>query len=301
MVRYWREGKAKAQAERRVGRPVDCDWRIDIWVAWVSQRALEVKACEARQQQAADAVTALADDCHPFDANTGAAVSAADMQQRLGKHLGTLEQVAQEARLPGKATQALDEGKSWTGKLVAALAWFWSVVAMKVEELDLPFQAEQAFEEQLLAGLYWQQAARRGRAAQERRQKEELSERLLRQAWQANGALGQLSEEKRGEVRRVAEEVVGLFARSSSCVEGRNGRSSLLHHGQCRLSAGRLKALTAVHNYLAERPDGTTAAERFFGQKPRDVFTWLLQRLPNLPRPAAKRPAKDPLAAPVPG
>jgi len=95
--------------------------------------------------------------------------------------------------------------------------------------------------------------------------------------------------------------VVGLFARSSSCVEGRNGRLSLFHHGQTRLSAGRLRALTVVHNYVAERPDGTTAGERFFGHKPRDVFSWLLERMPDLPRPAAKRPKKAPQAAPVAG
>ena len=51
-----------------------------------------------------------------------------------------------------------------------------------------------------------------------------------------------------------------------------------------------------IHNYLVVRPDGTTAAERFFGQKPRDLFDWLLQRLPDLPRPASKRPRKEPLA-----
>jgi hypothetical protein len=56
------------------------------------------------------------------------------------------------------------------------------------------------------------------------------------------------------------------------------------------VSEGKLKALTAVHNYVVKRADGTTAAERFFGTKHRDAFTWLLQRLPDLPRPTAKRP-----------
>ena len=50
--------------------------------------------------------------------------------------------------------------------------------------------------------------------------------------------------------------------------------------------------MTVIHNYQSTRPDGTTAAERFFGKKPRDVFNWLLERLPDLPRPAAKRPQR---------
>ena len=93
----------------------------------------------------------------------------------------------------------------------------------------------------------------------------------------------------------------GLFSRSSSCVEGRNGRLSLHHHGQGRLSEGRLKALTTVHNYVIERSDGTTAAERFFGSKPRNVFAWLLDRLPDLPQPAVKRPKKSAQTTPLLG
>ena len=53
-----------------------------------------------------------------------------------------------------------------------------------------------------------------------------------------------------------------------------------------------LAALTVLHNYFSRRADGTTAAERFFGQKPDDLFGWLLQRLPELPRPAQPRPRK---------
>jgi hypothetical protein len=291
LTRYWRDEAARAQAGApRPGRPTDYDWRIEVSAAQAGHCARDVQACEARQEQARDAVAGVADDYHPFDARTGAAVTAAEMEQRLHEHLRTLAGVAEQAGLADKGGATSDKGRRWTGRLVAALAWFWAVARTKVEALELPGAAERAVNEKLLPGLYWQQAARRGRTAEERRQKEALSERLLRQAWRPDGVLGRLPPEGRREVERVGKEVVGLFARSSSCVEGRNGRLSLLHHGQCRLSAARLKALTAVHNYVSERGDGTTAAERFFGGKPRDAFAWLLERMPDLPRPAAKRP-----------
>ena len=98
-----------------------------------------------------------------------------------------------------------------------------------------------------------------------------------------------LAEEERKEVQEVARQIAGLFQRSSSCVEGRNGRLSLQHHGHSRVSERRLKALTVIHNYVVKRSDGTTAAQRFFGQPHQDVFPWLLQRMPDLPRPAPKR------------
>jgi hypothetical protein len=48
------------------------------------------------------------------------------------------------------------------------------------------------------------------------------------------------------EVERAWWQALGLFSRSSSCVEGRSGRLSLFGHAQTRLSQGRLEALTAV-------------------------------------------------------
>lgn len=213
----------------------------------------------------------------------------------------TLEEVAEQAELGGKAQEGLARGKRWITALVYAMEWFWGVARDCMEKLDLSEEAEQAFTEKLLPGLYWRQAASRARTAEERRQKEDLAERLVKEAWAKGGVLSSLGEEEQQEVKRVASEVVGLFARSSSCVEGRNGRLALFHHGQTRLSSGRLKALTVIHNYQTTRADGTTAAERFFGKKPRDLFSWLLARLPDLPRPAAKRPNKATQAAASPG
>ena len=133
-------------------------------------------------------------------------------------------------------------------------------------------------------------AARRARTKEERERLKELAKRLLEEAWASGGALAALPESQRREMEMVVQECVGLFCRSSSCVEGRNGRLALHHHGQGKLSEKRLKVLTVVHNYLIKRADGTTAAERFFGNKPRDLFQCLLKRMPDLPKPAAKRP-----------
>ncbi|WP_295407323.1 DUF6399 domain-containing protein, partial [uncultured Thiocystis sp.] len=37
-------------------------------------------------------------------------------------------------------------------------------------------------------------------------------------------------------------------------------------------------------------PDGTTAAERFFGRPPAPLFEQLLERMPMPPSPARRRP-----------
>ena len=299
LAQAWQKKAAEAQAAKtRPGRKADDSWFVAFSQREVKRAAERLKGCEARQERARAAVRGLGDDYHPFDARTGAAVMAEQMEERLGKHLKELEAIKEEGQLGSKAEEAVVGGRRWLVALVGMVGWFWLLVQERAEEMNLPEEAERAVQERLLPGLYWQQAARRGRTAEERHGKEELAQRLLKEAWSAGGALASLPHEQREEVERVGKELVGLFARSSSCVEGRNGRLALFHHGQTRLSSSRLAALTVVHNYLSERADGTTPAERFFGQKPADAFSWLLERMPRLSRPAAKRPQKAAQATP---
>src|SRR6202035_1279346 len=168
------------------------------------------------QEQALAAVRGLGDDYHPFDSKTGAVVQAAEIDKRLGQRLQELEQGVEQAALGGKAQEALTRGKRWLLLLVAAMQWFWDVAQVCVEELDLPEEAGQALYERLLPGLYWQQAAKRARTTEQRHEKEALAEQLLKAAWATGGVLSRLAKEEQEEVKRVASELVGLFARSSS-------------------------------------------------------------------------------------
>ena len=287
------------------------DGSVQMSVKEIGQIAQAIRHEEAAQSRLEEAqrhkeelleqVRGLGDDYHPFDRHTGRPLTAEQLARRLEQRHKGVERVVEQADLSECASAAVAKSRSCLGALVAVVAWFWSLSRRRVEELELSEEAERLVYESLLPGLYWEAAARRGRAAEERKRLKEMAERLQQEAWQGRGALASLPEERREEVRRVAQECAGLFSRSSSCVEGRNGRLSLHHHGQGRLREGKLKALTVVHNYVIRRADGTTAAERFFGVKHRDVFAWLLERLPELPRSAAKRPKTAGHAAPEEG
>jgi hypothetical protein len=259
----------------------------------------QLESQQKEQQRGHDALLGLADDYHVFDALTGQPVKADEMQTRLDQRHKTLSAVASQNNLGKPSEEALVKGKEWLTALVATVAWFWEMTQRRVEEMSLPEEAEKAMYEKLLPGLYWEQTARQGRTAQQRQDRRELAGRLLKEAWGVGSPLGVLTQEQQQQVQRLAKEMVGLFCRSSSCVEGRNGRLALLQHGHTRLDAKQLKAQTVVHNYIAQRADASTAAERFFGVKQRDVFAWLLERLPELPRPAARRPypAQKPASA----
>ena len=51
-----------------------------------------------------------------------------------------------------------------------------------------------------------------------------------------------------------------------------------------------MPAMVAVlANFFHHRPDGTTAAERFFAKAPADLFEWLLAHFALPARPASSR------------
>jgi Family of unknown function (DUF6399) len=250
----------------------------------------QLERARERKEEAVQHVRGVGNDYHPFDRETGKPVTAEEVGQRLNAHLDLLAEVVQEAGLPERAREAVQKSRTWVGTLMGCVAWFWGLVNARVEELELSEGQERVVIDQLLAGHYWAMAAGRARTAEERHRLKEMAEGLKREAWQEGGALSALPEEAKKQVEAVAYESAGLFQRSSSCVEGRNGRLSLQHHGHSRVSERRLKALTVIHNYMVKRADGTTAAQRFFGVKHKEVFSWLLERMPDLPRPARKRP-----------
>jgi hypothetical protein len=85
------------------------------------------------------------------------------------------------------------------------------------------------------------------------------------------------------------KELAESFQRSSSCVEGRNGVLSLNHHRFHRLNERSLRVLTIVHNFDVQRPDGTTAAERFFETKHENLFESLVTNVIIPGKPQSQR------------
>jgi len=256
-----------------------------------AEQAVTARLEQAQQlkEEAVQQVRGLGDDYHPFDRETGKPLTAEEVSKRLAGHVDHLGEVVTQAELGGRAEQAVNKSRTWVATLTGVVAWFWALATARVEELDLSEEQERAVYEKLLPGHYWAMAAGRARTSEERNRLKEMAESLKKEAWQEGGALAALTPEERKTVEAVAQETAGLFQRSSSCVEGRNGRLSLQHHGHSRVREGRLRALTVIHHYLVKRPDGTTAAQRFFGRAHKDLFSWLLERMPDLPRPAKKR------------
>jgi len=237
-------------------------------------------------------VRGLSADYHPFDLVTGEAKSAETVSARLEERFVVLRELASRATLSERSHQRIEKAHRVVAKMVATIAFVHAMVAARVEALGVAEPLERALLERWIPGLYVGLVARKAKQAEDRRELRRRADAILPSVADRETLLRRLSTEDRALVETVAEECAQVFQRSTASVEGRNGHLDLFHHGHHRLPARKLTALTTVHNYLKHRPDGTTAAERFFGQKPLDLFEHLVERLPMPKRPRSVATSK---------
>lgn len=275
---------------RPVGRPPD--FNRSIATAQASERELQAALEDAlvRQAQAKAAIQGISQSYHPYDAESGAARDAKTVAAALDIHFTTLQTVAAQANLSTRCQEQIRKAKRVAVKMVATIAFFFLTIQAKVETLSLPPEQEQAVYDHLIPAIYLQLVADKAATAQERQTLRQQALRLLAPLQCMDSPLFMLDVEQKELIERVATDCAQLFQRSSSCTEGRNGQLALRHHGLHRLSNRKLTALTIVHNYFITRPDGSTAAQRFFNADHRNLFDYLLERVDLPGRPAQKRP-----------
>ncbi len=248
-----------------------------------NQKTIEV--AENRYKTAQEARRGITHNYHPFSLDTGERQTPESVKTKLEKSYATLETIAREAGCTDKQKQKLEKSKGALESMIAVLFFFFSFLASTIKSIGLDESSGKLFEKLVsieYLKLCLKKAKKKGKKdnikATLRRLEEELTKNPL---W------GQIAQAVQTEWWRKALECAQVFQRSSSCVEGRNGQLSLKFHAFRRLNKQTLRVLTVLHNYFIKRADGTTAAERFFGQKPRDLFEWLLDKV-ELSRPRSK-------------
>jgi hypothetical protein len=264
-------------------------------IAEVSAKARVVEA-EGEAERMLFEVRGLSADYHPFDLVTGEARSAELVSRQLEERFAVLLELASRAMLSERSRERIEKAHRVVVKMVATIAFVHAMIGARVEALGLPQPLEKALLERWIPGLYVGLVARKAKRAEDRRTLRGQADAILPTEAERAELLQTVPPKDRELVGLVAQECAQLFQRASSPVEGRNEHLDLFHHGHHRLGTRKLKALTAVHNYLTRRPDGTTAAERFFGRKPRSLFEHLVEQLsmPKKPRTASTQETESP-------
>ncbi len=182
--------------------------------------------------------------------------------------------------------ERIEKAERVVPKMQATIEFVSGYVGQQVDQLDVTQSASFAMHAKLIPSFYLDRVAQT-RTVSESEPLRERAERLRAPLFEPGGALSELSPEDQDHLQQQAKRLAAVFQRSSSNVEGRNGYLSLRSHQLRGLDLPRKReCFTAIHNFFLTRSDGTTAAERFFGQKPRSMFAALLGsvKLPPAPR-----------------
>jgi hypothetical protein len=225
---------------------------------------------------------------HPYDLETGKPQTAAQVGEKMEEHYAKIKAIADDADLSDNSMSRLEKAHRVFKGMINTIAFFWSFLAQHIASLDLTPDMESIMRNILIPAFYLQTASKKAKTSKERHRLAKLSKELLARLDMIDG-WGVLPESIQQQLKDVAKDCANMFQRSSSCVEGRNGYLSLRHHGSHQLSKRKLRSLTVIHNYFIHRSDQTTAAERFFESKPKQLFEFLLDNLDIAARPAKSR------------
>jgi hypothetical protein len=239
----------------------------------------------AQREQVTQSIRALGQAYHFVDLERGVRrngkLIAGDIQQ----HIDTIRTVAQQEGLSQACFDRIEKAERVVPKMQATIEFVSGYVCQQVQQLALAPPQSFAMHAHLIPSYYLDRVAST-RTVREGAALRALAEGLRTPLFVPGGALEALNPVEQNRLKAEAATLAEVFQRSSSNVEGRNGYLSLRNHQLRGLDHPRKRAcLTAVHNFFLTRPDGTTAAERFFGQKPRSMFAAILASVEIPPAP----------------
>lgn len=200
-------------------------------------------------------------------------------------HIETIRTMAQHEHLSETCLERIEKAERVVPKMPATIAFVSGYVRQQGRQLDLAPPVSYAMHAHLIPAYYLDRVAST-RTVISGAPLRALAECLRTSLFEPGGALSTLSPTAQSQLKDTAKSLAEVFQRSSSNVEGRNGYLSLRNHQLRGLDHPRKRAcLTAIHNFFLTRADGTTAAERFFGQHPRSRFAAILEAVDIPPAP----------------
>ena len=247
---------------------------------------------EKAQQTYSEAVHEITTQVHPFRLDGTGVTTALWLKAALEKPLQNLETLAASLGF-AKATTALEAFKKQIPAMVMGVTAWWSWVDQSLKSEAASPELSNWLVDAMLPWVYWNQQADKTK----RPELKQIYQKATEQAFvtlNTHPLTATLSQEKQEQWWAWSMWMVAKFQRTSSAVEGRNGYLSRLHHTSRGLEPQTLKVLTIIHNYDLKRVDGTTAAQRLFGQPFPDLFEWVVDHMGELPRPRKSKKSAKP-------
>jgi hypothetical protein len=239
----------------------------------------------AQRAQVKASLRGIGHDYHFVDLDRGVRRNGQLIASDIQAHIEQMRTMAQHEGLSQHCLERIEKAERVVPTLQAPIEFVSGYVKQQVAHLDLTPPVSFAMHAKLIPSYYLDRVAGM-RPLSDGAPLRALAERLRASLVDHGGVLSELSPEAQHHLHDEAKRLAAVCQRSSSKVEGRNGYFSLRSHQLRGLDLPRKRAcFTVIHNFFLTRPDGTTAAERFFGQKPRSMFMAILESVELAPAP----------------
>jgi hypothetical protein len=279
-IKKIKEKPIRLGKEDSKNKQIEKQWEIERAIHTLNNLKIEFEQKAKRREKVKAAMREMGKIHHPIDLENGALQTAEGMEGRFNEQFKIIHECAEDANLSEPSINRIEKAQRAFDAIVLYLRYFFAIYAAFTEGLQLSIEEERFFNEVIFPLSYlkmiWRRLPRKDKE-QHKMLVQNLEVRMRDVPW---------PEELKQELMRRGREMAETFQRSSSCVEGRNGMLSLNYHRFHRLNPRSLQVLTIVHNFDVRRPDGTTAAERFFEAKHENLFDSLVVnvRIPGRPQ-----------------
>lgn len=276
--------KAVAEAQERLEQG-QAHEQLETSSTDVQAASQELKRVSTQREQVAQSIRRISQLYHVVDLERGVRRNAPLIATDIREQVNTIRTVAQEEGLSQSCLERIEKAERVIPKMQATIEFVSRYVREEIRRLELEPPHAFAMHARLMPASYLERVARKHTVSRGEPLRE-LAERLRTPLFEPGGVLADLEPARQQELQQQAQRLAAVFQRSSSNVEGRNGYLSLRNHQLRGLDRPRKReCLTAIHNFFLTRADGTTAAERFFGHKPRSMFAAVLGAVEIPPAP----------------
>ena len=272
-------------AKRAPGRPPKNPMSLEQAEQALESGSREHERLAKQREQVKASIRGIGHDSHFVDLERGVRRNGHLIASDIQGHIEQIRTVAEQEGLSQSCLERIEKAERVVPKMQATIEFVSGYVGQQVAQLDLTPPVSFVMHAKLIPSYYLDRVAQT-RSVEGGEPLRELAERLRAPLFEPGGVLWELSPETQEQLQNEAKRLATVFQRSSSNVEGRNGYLSLRSHQLRGLNLPRKRqCFTAIHNFFLTRPDGTTAAERFFGQKPRSMFVAILESVELAPAP----------------
>ena len=279
------QNPSDAPAKRGPGRPLKATVNLEHVAQQAEAANREYQRISGQREKVAQSIRAIGHAYHFVDLERGVRRNGKLIAADIRAQIDTIRSVAQHEGLSQACLERIAKAERVVPKMQATIEFVSGYVRRQVSQLDLAPPVSYAMHAALTPSFYLDRVAQT-RTVSGGEPLRALAERLRTPLFTPGGVFADLSPTVQSQLMQQAQTLAEVFQRSSSNVEGRNGYLSLRNHQLRGLEHPRKReCLTAVHNFCLTRADGTTAAERFFGQKPRSMFAAILQSVEVPPAP----------------